>query len=157
MASIAPVSAQISPDPLQTAALAAATASPDPANVASSPQPVSVAAFNALMAGGGADAASTSKSVGILSDIFGSSAEQVSELEQNMAPLLRIPSDYNFSSGTFSALDKIFPSLPNAVPSPMELFAAQIQVSQTQLAWQLTGKMIGTSVQGFNTLVNSQV
>lgn len=157
MASIAPVTPQISPDPLQAAALAAATASPDPANVASSPQPASVAAFNALMAGGAADVVSTSKSPGILSELFGFSAQHVSAPDQNTAPLLRIPSDYNFSSGTFSALDKIFPSLPNAVPSPMELFAAQVQVSQIQLAWQLTGKMIGTSVQGFNTLVNSQV
>jgi hypothetical protein len=39
----------------------------------------------------------------------------------------------------------------------MELFSAQVQASQIQLAWQLTGKLIGTSVQGFNTLVNSQV
>jgi hypothetical protein len=156
MSSVAPVTPQFSPDPLQ-AAIAAVTGSPDPASVASSPQPASVLAFNALMAVGSADSAANSKTVGILSDLFGSSAQYVHEAVENMAPLLRIPSDFNFSNGTFSALDKVFPSLPNAVPSPMELFAAQIQVSQIQLAWQLTGKMIGTSVQGVNTLVNSQV
>jgi hypothetical protein len=157
MASVAPVTPQISPDPLQ-AAVAALAASPDPANAATNiPQPASVAAFNALMAGGNTDRTSPGRTVGSLGDIFGSSAHSTGEVAEDMAPLLRIPGDFHYSKGTFNALDQLFPSLPNSVPSPMELFTAQVRVSQIQLAWQLTGKMIGTSVQGFNTLVNSQV
>lgn len=156
MASVAPVAPQISPDPLQAAV--AALSSPDPANASANiPQPASVVAFNALMAGGSADATSPRRTAGVLGDIFGSSAQAAGELAEDMAPLLRIPGDFHYSKGTFNALDQLFPSLPNSVPSPMELFTAQVQVSQIQLAWQLTGKMIGTSVQGFNTLVNSQV
>lgn len=156
MVSIAPVAPQISPDPLQAAV--AALASSDPANVAANiPQPASVTAFNTLMAGGSADTASPGRTVGVLGDIFGSSAQANGEVPEDTAPLLRIPGEFHYSKGTFNALDQLFPSLPNSVPSPKELFTAQVQISQIQLAWQLTGKMIGTSVQGFNTLVNSQV
>lgn len=157
MASVAPVAPQVSPDPLQSAAAILAS-TPNPTNAATNiPQPASVAAFNALIAGGSADAASAERNIGVLGDIFGSSAQATGEVPEDTAPLLRIPGEFHYSKGTFNALDQLFPSLPNSVPSPMELFTAQVQISQIQLAWQLTGKMIGTSVQGFNTLVNSQV
>jgi hypothetical protein len=157
MASVAPVAPQISPDPLQSAAAILAS-SPDPASAATNiPQPASVAAFNALISGGSTTPTSTSGTAGVLGDIFGSSANATGEVAEDMAPLLRIPGDFHYSKGTFNAIDQLFPSLPNSVPSPMELFTAQVQISQIQLAWQLTGKMIGTSVQGVNTLVNSQV
>ena len=157
MAGIAPILSQPTPDPLQGALAAAATPNNPGVGSASNPPPASVAAFNALMGVDGADATHSAKPVGGLGSIFGSSAQPTGEVDEDMAPLLRIPGDFHYSRGTFSALDQLFPSLPNSVPSPMELFSAQVQASQIQLAWQLTGKLIGTSVQGFNTLVNSQV
>ncbi|MFM8757936.1 MAG: hypothetical protein ACKODS_00090, partial [Methylophilaceae bacterium] len=139
-------------------AAVAALYSPDPSYASANiPPPASVVDFNALIGSGSADANSPGRTVGVLGDIFGSSAQAAGEVPEDTAPLLRIPGEFHYSKGTFNALDQLFPSLPNSVPSPMELFTAQVQISQIQLAWQLTGKMIGTSVQGFNTLVNSQV
>ena len=154
MATIASVVPQLPPDPLQGFLAASANAGVSSTTTA---QPASVVAFNALMGIDGADATFSGSPVGGLGSIFGSSAQPTGALDEHMAPLLRIPGDFHYSRGTFNALDQLFPSLPNSVPSPMELFTAQVQASQIQLAWQLTGKLIGTSVQGFNTLVNSQV
>jgi hypothetical protein len=154
MATIASVVPQLPPDPLQGFLAASANAG---VGSATNPPPASVVAFNALMGIDGADATYSGIPVGGLGSIFGSSAQPTGALDEDMAPLLRIPGDFHYSRGTFNALDQLFPSLPNSVPSPMELFTAQVQASQIQLAWQLTGKLIGTSVQGFNTLVNSQV
>ena len=154
MATIASVVPQLPPDPLQGFLAASANAGVGSTTTA---QPASVTAFNALMGIDGADATYSGIPVGGLGSIYGSSAQPTGALDEDMAPLLRIPGDFHYSRGTFNALDQLFPSLPNSVPSPMELFTAQVQASQIQLAWQLTGKLIGTSVQGFNTLVNSQV
>jgi len=154
MATIASVVPQLPPDPLQSALAAAANTAVDSAT---NPPPASVVAFNALMGIDGADGTYSGSPVGGLGSIFGSSAQPAGALDEDMAPLLRIPGDFHYSRGTFSALDQLFPSLPNSVPSPMELFTVQMMDSQIQLGWQLTGKLIGTSVQGFNTLVNSQV
>jgi hypothetical protein len=157
MATIASVVPQLPPDPLQGFFAAAATSANTGVGSATNPPPASVVAFNALMGIDGADGTYSGSPVGGLGSIFGSSAQPTGALDEDMAPLLRIPGDFHYSRGTFNALDQLFPSLPNSVPSPMELFTAQVQASQIQLAWQLTGKLIGTSVQGFNTLVNSQV
>ena len=154
MAGVAPVLSQPTPDPLQSVLAASANTG---VGSTPNPPPASVTAFNAMMGIDGADATHSGSPVGGLGSIFGSSAQPTGALDEDMAPLLRIPGDFHYSRGTFSALDQLFPSLPNSVPSPMELFTAQVQASQIQLGWQLTGKLIGTSVQGFNTLLNSQV
>jgi hypothetical protein len=157
MATIASVVPQLPPDPLQGFFAAAATSANTGVGSTTTPPPASVTAFNSMMGIDAADATHSGSPVGGLGSIFGSSAQPAGALDEDMAPLLRIPGDFHYSRSTFNALDQLFPSLPNSVPSPMELFTAQVQASQIQLAWQLTGKLIGTSVQGFNTLVNSQV
>jgi type III secretion system YscI/HrpB-like protein len=118
------------------------------------PPPASVAAFNALM---GTDQTSQVPHAGLPGELFGTSATPDAEVVFDFAPALRIPKGFNYSTGALNTLDRIFPSLPGAVPSPTEMLSAQMRVSSIQLAWQLTGKLVGTSVQGFNSLVNSQV
>jgi len=137
------------------AAAVAAAAAVDPSQ-ASAP-PASVAAFNALMAATGAPQDPAPAGAGLIGQLFGTSATPNADIAWDAAPVLRTPDIFNYTSGTANALDRIFPSLPGTLPSPHELFAAQIQISSIQLGWQLTGKLVGTSVQGFNTLVNSQV
>ena len=138
--------------PFSAASLAgvAASAATPPA----APPPASVAAFNALM---GTDQTSQVQHAGLPGELFGTSATPDAEVVFDFAPALRIPKGFNYSTGALNTLDRIFPSLPGAVPSPHEMLAAQMRVSSIQLAWQLTGKLVGTSVQGFNSLVNSQV
>jgi len=157
MAGVAPVFSQPTPDPLQGAFAAAATSSYSGVGSATNPPPASVAAFNSLLGIDSVDQAHASPPVGGLGSIFGTSAQPTGDVDEEMSPLLRIPGGFEYSRGTFRAIDQLFPSLPNSLPSPMELITAQAHASQIQLAWQFTGKLIGTSVQGFNTLVNSQV
>jgi type III secretion system YscI/HrpB-like protein len=138
--------------PFSAASLAgvASAVAPQPA----APPPASVAAFNALM---GTDQSSHVQHAGLPGELFGTSATPDAEVVFDFAPALRIPKGFNYSTGALNTLDRIFPSLPGAVPSPTEMLSAQMRVSSIQLAWQLTGKLVGTSVQGFNSLVNSQV
>ena len=138
--------------PFSAASLAgvASAVAPQPA----APPPASVAAFNALM---GTDQSSHVQHAGLTGELFGTSATPDAEVVFDFAPALRIPKGFNYSTGALNTLDRIFPSLPGAVPSPTEMLSAQMRVSSIQLAWQLAGKLVGTSVQGFNSLVNSQV
>jgi type III secretion system YscI/HrpB-like protein len=140
-----------------TAAAASIAAQPDPSQATGSVPPASVAAFNALMAASGTPQAPVPVGGGLLGELFGTSATPHPSVAWDAAPILRIPDNFSYASGAARALDRIFPALPGALPSPHEMFAAQMQVSSIQLGWQLTGKLVGTSVQGFNTLVNSQV
>jgi type III secretion system YscI/HrpB-like protein len=144
---VTPISSPFSSASLAGVAAAAAT---QPA----SPPPASVTAFNALM---GTDQSSQVQHAGLKGELFGTSATPDAEVALDSAPALRIPNGFNYSTGALNTLDQIFPSLPGAVPSPHEMLAAQMRISFIQLAWQFTGKLVGTSVQGFNTLVNSQV
>lgn len=88
---------------------------------------------------------------------FGNSAVESYPALANGTPLLEIPGNISYLPGTTAVLEKVFPSLPNQLPSPMEFLAAQLQLSQLQLSWQFTAKATGTVVQGVQSLVNSQV
>lgn len=118
---------------------------------ASSPSPSAVAAFQSVMDAPGGD------SIGLDKSLFGTSARGVDSPEVVATPLLKIPENIDYLSGTTRVLDKILPSLPNQVPSPMELLGAQLQISAIQLEWQFIAKATGTAVQGVQSLVNSQV
>jgi len=112
------------------------------------PPAASVAAFEALM---GTEASS------LEGQIFGHSAMPGGAGTPDSAPIFKTPPLFDYLNGALSTLDRLHPSLPNRIPSATELTFAQLQASALQLSWQLTGKLVGTSVQGLNTLVNSQV
>jgi hypothetical protein len=90
-------------------------------------------------------------------DLFGSSAVENRQPAKVNAPLLELPHQIDYLSGTTKALETILPTLPNHLPSPMDLLAAQLRISSIQLGWQFISKATGTAVQGVQTLVNSQV
>lgn len=115
-------------------------------SVFSPPSSARVTAFESLI-----------NSDAIEGQIFGNSAIKASSDPSNVAPVFATPPLFDYLGGAMNSLDRMFPSLPSHIPSPSEMFSAQLQASATQLSWQLTGKLVGTSVQGLNTLVNSQV
>lgn len=88
---------------------------------------------------------------------FGNSALESYPALAEGTPLLEIPGNISYLPGTTAVLEKVFPSLANQIPTPMDFLAAQLQLSSIQLSWQFTAKATGTMVQGVQSLVNSQV
>lgn len=93
----------------------------------------------------------------MVEDLFGTSAVENREVAKVHAPLLDLPDNIDYLTGTTKVLETILPKLPNQLPSPMDLLAAQLRISSVQLGWQFISKATGTAVQGVQTLVNSQV
>lgn len=129
-----------------------AQAAPSAAPVATStPSPAAVGAFQAAMDAPAGD------SFGLAQNLFGNSSRGVEAPGMVGAPILEIPENFEYLPGTVRTLEKILPDLPNALPSPVDLLAAQMKISAIQLEWQFIAKATGTAVQGVQTLVNSQV
>lgn len=136
-------------DPI-SALFAQATAAPQAYGASSqlsTPSASSVSAFQSAM-----DAP-----MALSSELFGNSAIENYPTSKVAAPLLDIPQNIDYLAGTTRVLDKILPSLPNQLPSPMDLLGAQLRISAIQLEWQFIAKATGTAVQGVQSLVNSQV
>jgi hypothetical protein len=140
MASVDPISALL-------AQASPATPSVGPAT---SPSAAAVGAFQSALDSPQGD------SIGLGKSLFGTSARGVESPEVVAAPMLKIPENFDYLPGTISTLESVLPSLP-ALPSPVELLAAQMKISAIQLEWQFIGKATGTVVQGIQSLVNSQV
>lgn len=144
MASVAPVAPQVAPSHVAAPSLLP----PDPSTAA-------VNAFQTAMD----TPATTHRPYGasLADNLFGNSSIPVESINATDAPLLDIPDNMEYLSGTINVLKSVFPSLPNSLPSPMDLLSAQLQVSALQLQWQFIAKATGTAVQGITSLVNSQV
>lgn len=142
MASVDPVSALF------------AQASPASAPVAlSNPSTASVAAFQSAMAA----PAPAGEHFGLSQAIFGDSTKGIESPETVAAPILKVPENFEYLPGTVRTLETILPTLPNSLPSPIDLLSAQMKISAIQLEWQFIAKATGTVVQGVQSLVNSQV
>jgi len=137
MASVAPISAQ--------SFVHAVGAAQNPAT----PSPSAVDAFQSAMHG--------AHGTSLAENLFGNSSMPVESIGSVGAPLLNIPDNIEFLPGTLNVLKAVLPSLPNSLPSPMDLLSAQLKVSSLQLEWQFIAKATGTAVQGVQSLVNSQV
>jgi len=137
MASIAPISAQ--------PATVASSAAQNPAT----PNPSAVDAFHSAMHG--------AHGPSLAENLFGNSSMPAGSIGSVGAPLLDIPNNMEYLTGTLNVLKSVLPSLPNSLPSPMDLLNAQLKVSSLQLEWQFIAKATGTAVQGVQSLVNSQV
>ena len=120
---------------------------------ASTPSPDAVGAFQAAMS------SPTSADGGgmLASQLFGDVAKGVDAPGNVAAPMLNVPEEIQYLSGTIRTLESILPSVKNGLPSPVDLLSAQMQVSAIQLEWQFIAKATGTVVQGVQSLVNSQV
>jgi hypothetical protein len=140
MASVDPISAllaQAAPAPMPVGA-------PDPSAAA-------VSAFQSAMDAPSAD------SLGLSKTMFGTSAQAAESVDTVAAPMLHIPGNFEYLAGTVRTLESVLPTLPNSLPSPVELLSAQMKISAIQLEWQFIAKATGTAVQGIQSLVNSQV
>lgn len=137
--------------------VSSSVASPAVAGVASAPastpSPDAVGAFQAAMS-----APTSADGGGILaSQLFGDAAKNVEGPGTVAAPMLNLPEEIEYLSGTLRTLESILPAVKDGLPSPVDLLSAQMQVSAIQLEWQFIAKAIGTVVQGVQSLVNSQV
>lgn len=139
MASVDPISSLFA----QAAPVSQAVGAPSPSAAA-------VSAFQAAMDSPSGDA------TGLASSLFGTSVRSVESPEMVAAPILKVPDNIEYLSGTVRTLETVFPDLPT-LPSPVELLSAQMTISAIQLEWQFVAKATGTVVQGVQSLVNSQV
>jgi hypothetical protein len=99
----------------------------------------------------------TGEEIGLAQNLFGDSSKGVELPDSVAAPILKVPENFEYLPGTVRTLESILPSLPNSLPSPMELLSAQLKISTIQLEWQFIAKATGTVVQGIQSLVNSPV
>jgi hypothetical protein len=90
-------------------------------------------------------------------ELFGTLATDRTKPASVADPLLRLPSNLDYLTGTIKTLETIFPTVPGQLPSPTDLLGAQMLISAAQLEWQFIAKATGTAVQGVQSLVNSQV
>lgn len=92
-----------------------------------------------------------------IDNLFGTSdaASGTAAASSSIAPMLQTPPNLIGAAGLSEVLGGVLPT--SGVPSPFELLRAQVQLVETQLGWQFTAKLAGTSVTGIQTLLNSQV
>jgi len=90
-------------------------------------------------------------------ELFGNSAVDRTSPAIVADPLLQLPENLDYLTGTVNTLETIFPTVPGQLPSPADLLGAQMRISAAQLEWQFIAKATGTAVQGVQSLVNSQV
>jgi len=142
MASVSPISPQASPSHVAGSSL-----------VPPDPSVASVNAFQTAM-----DSPARAHGASLADNLFGNSSIPAESIAPTTAaPLLDIPNNMEYLPGTLHVLKSVLPSLPNGLPSPMDLLNAQLKVSSLQLEWQFIAKATGTAVQGVQSLVNSQV
>lgn len=135
--------AQLNPALAQAPALLPQASPPQTAS------PAAVQAFQAAMA----TPADPANAV----ELFGNSAVDRISPAIVADPLLQLPENLDYLTGTVKTLETIFPTVPGQLPSPADLLGAQMRISAAQLEWQFIAKATGTAVQGVQSLVNSQV